>query len=117
MSIFDNCDNKGIIITDDFLEREGWNPKVIVKSRGKCWVKTIEVLKRSPAKQHTYFASWDRFLFEPDRMRVTYLDLTDNDEWIQTQVDDYQDIRVFIGAVLSKLEHKRIYPTHNSLKK
>lgn len=98
-------------ITDELLTQEKWDPKVIVKSRGTCWVKTMTVkytvTKRRTGKPYK-IEGWDRFLFEPDKMRVTYLNIAENDTWLGCQVSDYQDILVFIDATLLRLGHKRV---------
>lgn len=105
MGIFD-FDNKEI--TNELLEHEGWDPKVIVKSRGKCWVKNITTLRPSSISQNLWHETWDRFLFEPDKMRVTYLNVSDGDHWIRVNVDNYEDVLVFIEYVLNKFNHKRV---------
>lgn len=98
-------------ITDELLTQEKWDPKVIVKSRGTCWVKTMAVkytvTKRRTGKTYK-IEGRDRFLFEPDKMRVTYLNVIEDDTWLRCQVSDYQDILTFIEATLLKLGHTRV---------
>lgn len=100
-------------ITDELLTQEKWDPKVIVKSRGTCWVKTMVISHKVKSRfSDDYYTaqSWDRFLFEPDKMRVTYLNVIgdDTDTWLRCQVSDYQDILTFIEATLLRLGHKRV---------
>lgn len=98
-------------ITDELLTQENWDPKVIVKSRGACWVKNIVISHKVKSRfSGDYYTaqSWDRFLFEPDKMRVTYLNIIGEDTWLQCQVSDYQDILTFIEATLLKLGHTRV---------
>ena len=100
-------------ITDELLAREDWDPKVVVKSRGTCWVKNIVINHKVKSRfSDDYYTaqSWDRFLFEPDEMRVTYLNIIgdDNDMQLSCQVSDYQDILTFIEATLLKLGHTRV---------
>lgn len=98
-------------ITDELLIQEKWDPKVIVKSRGTCWVKTMVISHKVKSRfSDNYYTtqSWDRFLFEPDKMRVTYLNIAENDTWIGCQVSDYQDILVFIDAILLRFGHTRV---------
>lgn len=98
-------------ITDELLTQEDWDPKVIVKSRGTCWVKNIVISHRVKSRfSDDYYTaqSWDRFLFEPDKMRVTYLNIIGEDTWLRCPVSDYQDILTFIEATLLKLGHTRV---------
>ena len=98
-------------ITDELLIQEKWDPKIIVKSRGTCWVKTMVISHKVKSRRSgNYYTaqSWDRFLFEPDKMRVTYLNTVEDDTWLRCQVSDYQDILVFIDATLLKHGHTRV---------